>query len=85
MLSQLPPQAGLTSVACVALLAMSGRSMSLRIIACIVTRGMPMGCAVRFVELLGLLPIMTFAGNEGHGRKHKEHWENFHRAPSIPS
>lgn len=82
MLSQLPPQAELISVPLVTLLAVSGRSVSLRIV--IMARCMPMGGAVWFVELLGLLPIMTLAGNEGHGRKHKEHWENFHRAPSIP-
>jgi len=38
---------------------------------------------VMFVQLLGFLPIVAFAGNEGNGGNRKEHRENFHRAPCI--
>jgi len=41
------------------------------------------GAVVLLVQLLGFLPIVAFAGNEGNGGNRKEHRENFHRAPCI--
>jgi len=48
-----------------------------------VLRMLAMTGIVMFVELLGFLPIVAFAGNEGNGGNRKEHRENFHRAPCI--
>ena len=41
------------------------------------------GALMLLVQLLGFLPIVAFAGNEGNGGNRKEHRENFHRAPCI--
>ena len=41
------------------------------------------GAVMLLVQLLGFLPIVAFAGNEGNGGNRKEHRENFHRAPCI--
>jgi hypothetical protein len=41
------------------------------------------GTVMLLVQLLGFLPIVAFAGNEGNGGNRKEHRENFHRAPCI--
>jgi hypothetical protein len=67
-----------------AFLTMSGWSMSLNIVVGIMSWRMTVRGTMRLVKLLGFFPIMTLAGNEGHGRKNKEHRDNFHRAPSIP-
>jgi hypothetical protein len=85
MLSELSPQTiSVTErfLAAVAFLAVT--EVFVRFFMLLVVRMFTMtGTVMLLVQLLGFLPIVAFAGNEGNGGNRKEHRENFHRAPCI--